>query len=87
MSLLRTSYRQQRLFKCNLNRAQTQYNGDTHIPIRGLKNLALGYQFRILFMGRDEFSCLVLEELFKARGMSHSQVEFPSDTNFFLKLI
>ncbi|KAF8805203.1 Formyltransferase [Phlegmacium glaucopus] len=69
MSVLRTFYRQQRLFKCNLNRVQTQHDGDTHIPIRGLKNLALGRQFRILFMGRDEFSCLVLEELFKARDV------------------
>ena len=40
------------------------------MPVRGLKNSALGRQFRILFMGRNEFSCLVLEELFKARGMS-----------------
>jgi hypothetical protein len=74
MSVLRTFHRPQRL-----------YNG-AHIRTRGLKSLALGRQFRILFMGRDEFSCLVLAELFKAKGMSN-RPSCISHQNIFLRLI
>ena len=73
MSVLRT-IRRQRLFKCNFKRSLTHYNGNTQTSVRGLKNSALGRPFRILFMGRDKFSCLVLEELFKARGMYEVEV-------------
>ena len=40
-------------------------------PFRSLKTRtlrSLPERFRILFMGRDEFSCLVLQELFQAKG-------------------
>ena len=67
MSVQRT-LRRQRLFKCDFKRSLTQYNDNTKILARGFKNSALGCQFRILFMGRDKFSCTVLEEVFKARG-------------------
>ncbi len=35
-------------------------------------------RFRVLFMGRDEFSCLVLQELFKAKGASYTQLVYAS---------
>ena len=86
MLVLRT-FRRQRLLKCNFKRSLTQYNGDTKISVRGLKNSALGSQFRILFMGRDKFSCTVLEELFKARGRYVClKVEVYKEL-FFLRLI
>jgi hypothetical protein len=85
-SVLRT-FRRQRLFKCNFKRSLNQYNGDK-IPVRGLKNSALDCQFRILFMGRDIFSCTVLEELFKARGRYVCmKVEVYKKLFFYLRLI
>ena len=36
---------------------------------RNTTNSEQAEKLKVLFMGRDEFSCLVLEELYKARGM------------------
>ena len=87
MTVLRT-FRRQHLFKCNFKKSLTQYNGHTKIPVRGLKSSALGCQFHILFMGRDKFSCIVLEELFKARGRYVCmKIEVYKEPFFFISLI
>ena len=45
---------------------------------RFLQTQASADRFRVLFMGRDEFSCLVLQELFKAKGALCTQLVYAS---------
>ncbi|KAF8155779.1 formyl transferase [Crassisporium funariophilum] len=40
-----------------------------HAPKRWSHNAALASKFRVVFLGRDEFSCLVLRELFEAKDV------------------
>lgn len=43
-----------------------------------LQTQAASDRFRVLFMGRDEFSCLVLQELFQAKGVLQLQLVYAS---------
>jgi len=43
----------------------SQFNGTQHSKENDGR-------FKILFLGRDEFSCLVLRELHRARGQAHN---------------
>ena len=46
---------------------QSQFNGTQH-------NEEKDERFKILFLGRDEFSCLVLRELHRARGKAQPNI-------------
>ena len=46
--------------------------------MRFLQTQASADRFRVLFMGRDEFSCLVLQELFKAKGALCTELVYAS---------
>lgn len=57
-------------------RLHTFYSVYSFQKTRHYSNQEQWKKLKVLFMGRDEFSCLVLDELYKAQGtLAHSVVK------------